>query len=222
MYAPNYDQPEFFVEMFAHVNTIQDYNAIVMGGDFNLVMDPGFDRLNSLYNHDKSIQILKESNLRCGLCDIWRLRYPDKHMYSWFRRSGNNSNKKIQASRIDMLFVSECIADRVEECDIQPGVLTDHSIVTVTLSLDTFKRGPGLWKLNNQLLFDDKYVECIRDVLLNTITNCPLLNPADLWCSIKSNCAIASKQYAKQLAARKKTELDNLHKMRNLLQEDVI
>ncbi len=45
IYAPNGDDPQFFVDLEAKVRQAGDYNTII-GGDFNLIMDSTLDRSN--------------------------------------------------------------------------------------------------------------------------------------------------------------------------------
>ena len=43
-----------------------------------------------------------------------------------------------------------------------------------------------------------------------TKAECPLLNPAELWSMIKTNCTKFSKQYARQKARQQRDLIDNL------------
>lgn len=47
VYAPNGDEPQFFANLEAKILQAGDYNAII-GGDFNLVMDPIIDRSSTV------------------------------------------------------------------------------------------------------------------------------------------------------------------------------
>lgn len=39
--------------------------------------------------------------------------------------------------------------------------------MSLSLRFNDFTKGLGLWKFNNSLLYDDEYLECIRDIILN-------------------------------------------------------
>ena len=156
---------------------------------------------------------------KSNLCDIWRVRNPDKKLFTWFRK-GRGNNKRL-ASRIDMLLVSEAYSDSVGDCEIVCGHRTDHSMVYMDINVREFKRGPGAWKLNNKLLLMDKYVKLIKNIIQETIMNSPQLNPHDRWSLIKHECAIASKNFAKNLAKGRRGELFNLKQLENDLMEDM-
>ena len=40
VYAPNVDNPEFFFNLFLHISKYEDYDFLMLRGDFNLVLDP--------------------------------------------------------------------------------------------------------------------------------------------------------------------------------------
>ena len=119
-----------------------------------------------------------------------------------------------------MFFVSASQADCVENCNIVCGCNTDHSLVEMSVNLCDFTRGPGSWKLNNKLLFDDQYVQLIEDVIANTIQDTPCMNPSDRWSEIKTKCAQASREYSKRKAQKEINEMDQLQLLRSILHGD--
>ena len=89
--------------MISTVESYHDRETMIVGGDFNLVMNPEIDREDSDFNHYKGMEIIKEFMEWAEIKDIWGFRYSKKviHMVQrWMRR-----NKNL-ASRIDMLLVS--------------------------------------------------------------------------------------------------------------------
>ena len=198
IYTPNDDSPDFFHKVIQIIESMQDKDVLILGGDFNMVMDPAKDRHCSLINHVKSLQVLDEYMNREELCDIWRYRNPESRTYTWCR-DGKRPGK-ISASRIDMFLTNIAYADSVDQCSITPGRLTDHSLVAISMNLQTFVRGPGAWKLNVRLLHDDQYREIIKDTIKETLEDAPHMNPSDRWSLIKVNCMKASRNYSKWLA----------------------
>ena len=71
---PNKDEPAFFHKMITIVDSFQDFDMVILGGDFNLVMDPQIDRYQSDTNNHKSLEALKTYLDKANLIDIWRLR----------------------------------------------------------------------------------------------------------------------------------------------------
>ena len=56
----------------------------------------------------------------------------------------------------------------VENIDILPSYRSDHSTVVLSLKLNEFTKGKGLWKFNNSLLKDIEYAKLIRDCIQQT------------------------------------------------------
>lgn len=67
---------------------------------------------------------------------------------------------KIQCT-LDYFLVSKHLNYFINESRIVPDIYSDHSAVSLSLSLDKTSppRGPGFWKFNNSLLADNSYVE---------------------------------------------------------------
>ena len=86
------------------------------------------------------------------LVDVWRLSNPDGCRYTWRRQ------KPEIHCRLDFFLVSQSLTCNVTNSDILAGFKTDHSLITIKLSLHSNRRGPGFWKLNTSLLEEDGYV----------------------------------------------------------------
>ena len=71
---------------------------------------------------------------------------------------GKNPNETI---KLDFFFISDYLIPFPIESDIKPGYRTDYSIFTLELRFNYFKRGRGLWKFNNSLLYENEYLETI-------------------------------------------------------------
>ena len=214
VYAPNNDNPEYFLKTIEAIEAFVDYDHVFMGGDFNLVMNPSKDRHNSTNNHNKALNVIQEYLDLKNLCDVWRIRNPDTKRYTWHRPVTKS------ASRIDMILALQGILDKIESCNIIPGIRTDHLMVTVTVKIGMTTRGPGFWKFNNLLLNDTTYVKGVKNVIEETIQNLPLSDTTDIWTMIKAKCVQYSKMYAINCAKNLKNEINGLINTReNLLVE---
>ena len=200
IYAPNTDEVEFFEKVINYNEKLADCDGCVMGGDFNLVLDPSIDRYNSLMNHDRSATCLKEYIEQADLCDIWRIRNPTNKRFTWHRPTSGS------ASRIDMLLISSLFNDVTSSCDIVPAIRTDHSLLNVEIDLEDYKRGPGIWKLNNQILEEELYQHGIINTIKDSLNVNKFSEPDDIWCALKNDCISFSKKYA-ILRAKKGKEL---------------
>lgn len=159
IYGPNRDEPRFYAHLGEILDRI-DYDNIIIGGDFNFVIDSvkdsyGYVRENNVNARTKFLSVCNEHSL----IDIWRHYYPNKQQFTW-----SKSTPK-QYARLDMFFVSHHVASLCSDIQINPGYRTDHDIISMTVQVSGTQRGPGLWKFNESLLTDEDYirtvVECI-------------------------------------------------------------
>ena len=81
VYGPNNDDVDFFEKLEAFVRDNEDQN-IIIGGDFNTVMDPKIDKRNgNIDTHKKCRSQLNSFLNTCNFSDIWRLLNSDKKQY---------------------------------------------------------------------------------------------------------------------------------------------
>ena len=90
--------------------------------------------------------------INLDLLDIWRELYPEMRRYTW------HQNTPLQQSRLDFFLIS----DLLSTFDIKAGYRTDHSMITLTLTLGKDKL---LWKFSNYFLKDKLFAEEINDVI---------------------------------------------------------
>ena len=63
---------------------------------------------------------------------------------------------------LDFFLISLVLNQLVDTVGILPGFMSDHSVVTMSLALDSSTdRGPGFWKLYASLLQDADYIHKI-------------------------------------------------------------
>ena len=162
LYAPNDDDPNFFLNFFDHLNDFQ-CDEVIIGGDFNLVLDLDMDKKGGLAKtHTESVKILKDFCAQFELLDTWRVLNPDTRRYTWRRK-----RPEIQC-RLDFLLVTESLMCNVKSANISTGYKTDHSLIEIKIALHSNMRGPGFWKLNTSLLTEIDYVNQIRTVIKDT------------------------------------------------------
>lgn len=84
IYAPNFDNPNFFCKIFNHVTDYNDHN-IIIGGDFNCYFDPQLERSSSSVAPSlKSVTVLNNLAKSLDLVDIWRHQHPLERKFSFF------------------------------------------------------------------------------------------------------------------------------------------
>ena len=156
IYAPNKDNPTFFLDFFGHLDDFK-CDDIIVGGVFNLVLDLEKDKSGGIAKiNQNSAKIIQEFSDKLDLVDAWRVLHPEARRYTWRRR-----RPKVQC-RLDFFLVNQSVANIATLSDIYPGYKSDHSMMTFKLSLDSNPRGPGLWKLNTSFLTEINYVNQIK------------------------------------------------------------
>ena len=65
------------------------YDHVILGGDFNTVLDNSIDRSQGFHANKKSSKYLREAIEVMELIDAWREFYPDRFGYTWCRNAPN-------------------------------------------------------------------------------------------------------------------------------------
>jgi exonuclease III len=144
IYAPNKvnEQCVFYDEIqneLAKLEADADHQ-IIIGGDFNVILDPDLDRSGGkpkLKESSKNIENLCSS---FDLIDIWRIRNPIVKRFSWRQK-----NPAIQR-RLDYWLITNSIQEEVEKVDIIPAIRSDHSAITLHVNgIENTTYGPSIW-----------------------------------------------------------------------------
>ena len=187
IYCPTKDYPDEQIRVLNNLNEmITEYqqNNVVIGGDFNICQNPTMDKIGGNHNHS-SKATLEIENIKSdmNIIDIWRTLHPDSTRCT--RRQMSKSG--LVQSRLDFWLISTFMLYDVEKCDIYPGLKSDHSVVTLHFkSNETQPRGRGFFKFNTLLLKDRKYVEMIKQEIMEfTESNKNLENKGLLWDCLK-------------------------------------
>ena len=161
LYGPNDDKPKFYKELRQKYKTLNNDNIITCG-DWNLVINPDLDTNNYLHinNPRARNEVLDSIIEEDGFLDTYRIFHEEKREYTWSRR-----NPVRKQARLDFFLTSfECFL-YVYATNIIPGYRTDHSGVTLELTLNENERGRGYWKFNNSLLKDHSYIQIVKDTI---------------------------------------------------------
>ena len=98
--------------------------------------------------------------------------------------------------------------------DILPGYKTDHSMITLQISLNSNKRERGFWKLNSSFLNDTEYVNQIKSIIKQTkdeYAQDDTVNPNLLWEMVKLKVREESLRYGtfkKKKLSKKEVEIE--------------
>ena len=156
--APNRDSPLFFSKL---QDLLQDNDAdyCVICGDFNLVLNPVMDTYGYKHiNNPKARLATLKSMEGFGLVDIYKHQHPSALCFTWRKRN------PVKQARLDFYLISETLII-IDNCEIKPGYRSDHSCIELTITLNNFKIGKGIWKFNNSLLKNQDYLNLINKVI---------------------------------------------------------
>ena len=215
LHAPN-EEPSFFQDFFHHLSDFQ-CDDLIIGGDFNLILDLDKDKKGGRYKtHTGAVKTLKEFIAKLDLIDAWRVLNPNTLRYAWRQKK-----PEIQC-RLDVFLVSQSLICNIIHADITMGFKTDHSLITISAALHSNQRGPGYWKLNTSILSDANYVNQIR-VTIKKVTDEYVddysVNPTLMWEMIKLKIREQSIKYAKDRRTKTSRREEEIEKAINDLQE---
>ena len=158
VYAPNIDDPDFFIEMFKEIARI-DYDHIILGGDLNINLtekDKKGGNQWKLTNSSKTINIFMEEN---AWVDAWRVLHPENFRFTWKTR------KPLIMSRLDYFLMPQHLLGYLDQVNIISNCLSDHAFVSLSLQFNEEIRGRGYWKLNNSFLRKQEYVTEVNKII---------------------------------------------------------
>jgi len=221
VYAPNNDDPDFFLDVFARIDQFNK-PPLIIAGDFNAVLGPlDYQGSQNKHSNIKASEMLAILMEEFNLCDIWRHFHPNLRQYSRHQRNPR------ALSRLDFILVSEDFIDNCLSSKIVPGVQSDHSVVTLNFNDGQPTKGRGFWKLNCHYLHHDadfinlvkKKIQDFKDI--HKESEC---NPNVLWDALKCTLAGVCIEYC----VRKKRErkgvkdklMDDIEKVKIQINDD--
>ena len=201
----------FFQTIFEEIRN-KDNDTIIVGGDWNVVQNHTLDTYNiSNLNNKYSNEEINTFKINRDFCDPWRMFNPDCRQFTWRRIN------PIRQSRIDYFLVSQSLMAKTNECKIFPGYRTDHSAVSIKLTIKDTQRGKGYWKFNNKLIYDSDYVNKIKKCISETLLECREIEDYQyLWEFLKMKMRSLTIEHSVVKAKQKKEKTKSME--RELLQ----
>ena len=200
-------QIDFYQNLSVLLQTLDASCPLILCGDMNVHLCE-IDTGDVHYRETRAAEILGEIIDEFGLRDIWRERNPTIQRFTWRRCH------PLQQSRLDYFLISDMLCDsqHVVKAEINPGVNSDHSIISLVLQLAHCKRGPGLWRFNLSLLDHPEVTHIIKEEIghaNNLVDSYAGINETGLLLEVLSGniraiCTRKSKQIAKDRRLREK------------------
>jgi exonuclease III len=198
VYAPNtsIEKRAFYDALHDHLDQLD--GEIIVGGDFNCVLNNNIDIVSGDYHRAADSISFQALVTNTSLNDTWRLFHPDEKEFTWSRKT------PFIARRLDYLLASDSIFAKTIECNIISAPHTDHRIVEMKYKLTTTVRGPSYWKFNDSLLLDIEFAKMMNLVIDQFIGDNSDLDPQLKW----DLCKIQIREHCITYSTRKK----HLHK----------
>ncbi len=174
-------------------------SEVVLGGDFNCLLNKKDKLSNATVKLDSSSEVLKNLTQDFKLIDTFRSINPSLPGFTW-------SDGKTH-SRIDFLFASKGLL--VHDATVTPAFFSDHLKIDCALVFkDKVTKGRGLWKLNVSLLQDEKVVKRFKAKLKQWSSLQFLFNSiGEWWEDLKSRAKNFFIEEGKRVAKKKRFKL---------------
>ena len=215
VYGPNVDDCKF-VENIAQLLDGNEADHVIIGGDFNFVLDNDLDAQGRQISHVKSVEKMQLLREELELLDVWRAWNPEAKRYTW-----RKLKPKRIFSRLDRFEITQGLATSVTNCDIITSIKSDHAAITLTLQLDQFQRGPGFWKFNALHLSDENFKNKVRKTIVEAQQIGCLLPIDEKWEFIKSRAIYMCREYSQNIAKEILNKKIDLTKCLEILYDDL-
>ena len=131
----------------------------VIGGDFNVTLDPTVDRSGGVERHPHVAAALRRLCVDMNLADLWRDFHPTTPGFTYV------GNPPLHpSSRLDRFYASPAIASAAHSVQVLAS-FSDHLAVLAHLKTGAERRRPPYWRFDNALLDDAGFDVCMRQLL---------------------------------------------------------
>lgn len=182
VYAPNFDDNNFFSKLFSAIPTHNNYHLLI-GGDFNCCLSTLLDRSSPRPQPlSKSAKVINDFCIQMGLSDIWRFHHPNKKAFSFFSRVHHTY------TRIDYFLVDNRLTGSTHSCQYHTISISDHGALSFQLNLANTFRPAYHWKINPLLLSDDDFTDFITSQIkfFFATNSTPDVSHSTLWETLKA------------------------------------
>ena len=182
VYAPNWDDSEFFKKIIALLPDLNTYR-LIFGGDLNCVVDTNLDRSSpKATSVSKMSKALSNVMQHIGCVDPWRFLNPTKKEFSCF------SHVHQSYSRIDYFFIDSRLLPSIKNVEYTAIVESDHAPVILEVDFILNYHNKPNWRLDPLLLSDKTFCQYISkgidDFLLTNQSDS--VSPSLLWETLKA------------------------------------
>ncbi len=106
----------------------------------------------------QSVSRLASIMKNMGVSDVWREHNPLTKQYTWVKFN----NGRVFGARLDRIYVSHNVKNRVVHTAIIPTYLPDHKCIIMESTLVNRIHKSCYWHFNNKLLDDKHFCETFK------------------------------------------------------------
>ena len=186
----------------------------IVGGDYNCTHDENLDRLNCVGTNNDMGRIDLQFLMKIfHLEDFWRRHNPNKKEYTWCGQG--------KLSRIDYWLTSISLNSQIRNISHVFAPFTDHKAVDLLLNPEEISRGPGIWKMNSELLLNDGYREEFTKLWEIWKKKKNRYSDVKVWWDLgKKHIKSFTMQFAKEQSYKTKDKLSQLETQLGKLKQD--
>ena len=185
-------------------------------GDFNCVMNNSLDIVSGNPHSPDTVKSFNKTIEGLEQIDVWRKHFRNQKNYTW---SGGNP---LVARRIDYIFASKFLMPFLQSCEIVSIGHTDHRLVFCDLRFYKFKKGKGIYKMNDSLFLDSTFKNTMSNLIKQNIEDLSDIEPILKWNVIKKRVKELSQQFGKYNKIKQKNELEQLRYELNMQENKLI
>lgn len=185
-----------------------EIQELFIGGDFNIKLDE--QNGDSNLARDAYVNKIQALLGDYALVDVWKSKNPSS--------SRGTFHRNTYSARLDYLFAPEYLLPSITAVQILAEPLSDHCVVTMKVNIPSTQRGPGYWRLNNQLLKDPIFVDGVKGHLQQVLQD-DMENPNLQWEWTKYKIREFCLEYTAKKNREQKALISNMEKRLQSLAE---
>ncbi len=158
IYGPNETDSAFLARISGTL--LEEIDCpLVVGGDFNAVINPALDESQSDTTANPSSKLLNKFIAELGLVDLWRIQNTKAKDFTFF------SNRRGSFSGIDCIFHSPSLVSSGSSISILPILLSDHSAVLCSVPLSDVGAKSPRWHFSISLLSNPTFITSLEEYI---------------------------------------------------------
>lgn len=138
------------------MEVMETEGILICAGDINITLNQNLDTTST--KNGSKIQLSRYINTtlaELGITDVWRELHPLERDFTYY-----SAPHSVQ-TRTDYFLMNTVDRFGIEDCQIGVADLSDHSILHLTINLNSRKRNT-VWRMNVSILNNPGFVEEIK------------------------------------------------------------